>query len=203
VVALGYGLFLWILSVFTIVSYEFARFRVFWSTPGAIGLSNFQLAAVVGCLFTLVVLLTATAEWRSSRARPWGLLATYAASLSVVVAWGVNFYGMATIPLNDEWYYEAIVDEPYDIHRVYLGQVVSAQPCEACPEGTAALSVALETNDTAQVMASQTENPVGSIVAVHELKGRFTGAPRYEFYLSVPVDDAELFKRFWFRARSK
>jgi len=98
VFALGCGLFLWILSVFTIVSYEFARFRQFWSTPGSMGLSNFELAALVGILFTFVTLLSAATAWRSSEARPWGLLATYAASLSVVVAWGVNFYGMATIP---------------------------------------------------------------------------------------------------------
>jgi len=199
VFALAYGLLLWILSVFTIANYEFARFRLFWSTPGSIGLSNFQLAALVGVLFTLMALLSAAIAWRSSETRPWGLIATYLASLSIVAAWGVNFYGMASVPLNDEWYYEAILDEPYDIHRVYLGQVVSIQTCHACPPGDAALSVSLETADTVEVVASPSENPVGSIVAVHELKGRFTGETRHEFYLAVPTDDAELFRRFWFR----
>ncbi len=198
-VALGYGLFLWIISVFTIASYEFARFRVFWSAPGSFGVSNFQLAVLVGFLFTALVVLSAATEWRVSDTRPWGLLATYAASLSVVAVWSVNFYGMATIPLNDSWYYEAISDEPYDVHRVYLGQVFSTQPCGACPDGIAALSVTLETNETVEVAASLLENPVGSIVAVRELKGRFTGSPRHEFHIAVDADDAELFKRFWFR----
>lgn len=60
--------------------------------------------------------------------------------------------------------------------------------------------MSIETTETVEVVASPSENPVGSIIAVHELKGRFTGEPRHAFYSSVPTDDAKLFKRFWFRA---
>lgn len=198
-VALGYGLFLWIISVFTIVVYEFARFREFWSVPSTFGVSNFNLSLLVSALFATLVVLSASAEWRASEGRPWSLLATFAASLTIVAAWSVNFYGMATIPLNDAWYFDAISEEPYDVHRIYLGQVLSSEPCGTCPDGVEALAVELEISETVLVNAPIAENPVGSIVSVRELRGRFTGSPRHEFGMSVGADDPQLFKSHWFR----
>jgi len=202
-VALGYGLFLWIISVFTIVHYEFARLREIWSTPNSFGLSNFQIAVLVNLSFAVLVVLSATAQWRASESRPWGLMVTYGASLTIIIAWSVNLYGMATLPLNDSWYYKAISDEPYDQHRLYLGQVIATKPCADCSDGVVILAIRLETDEDVDVTASASQNPVGSIVAVQELRGRFTATRRHEYYLAVEADDPTLFKRRWFRHSSK
>jgi hypothetical protein len=184
-VALSYGLFLWIISVFTIVHYEFSSLREFWSTPNSFGLSNFQIAVLVNLLFAVLVVLSATTQWRASESRPWSLMVTYGASLAIVIVWSINLYGMATLPINDSWYYEAISDEPYDQHRLYLGQVIATRPCADCSDGVVVLAVRLETNEDVEVTASASRNPVGSIVAVRELRGRFTATRRQAYYLAV------------------
>lgn len=198
-VVLVYGLLLWIISVFTIANYEFARLREFWSFRSGFGLSIFQIVVLANLLFAALIVLSAARRWRAQGSRSWRLMITYAASLSIVAAWSLNFYGMATIPLNDAWYYEAISDEPFDEYRIHLGQVVSSTPCADCLEGEAVLSVRLETREDVNVTALAAENPVGSIVSIQELRGRYTASRRHEHYMPVGADDPALFKKRWFQ----
>lgn len=202
-VALGYSLFLWLVLVFTIIYYDFSSFREYWSTPSFFGVSNFQVSMLVGFLYTGLLVLSFVEERRTTGVWPRGSLIVYAVNLGIVAVWAVNFYGMADFPLNDAWYHKAIADEPYDDHGVFLGQVLSTHPCGSCPDGTASITVGLETGKIVEVNVSGAETPVGSIVGIRERRARFTGSRRYEFDIAVDVEDAELFKRRWFRNPEK
>jgi hypothetical protein len=57
------------------------------------------------------------------------------------------------------------------------------------------LAVRPRTNEDVDVTAAASRNPVGSIVVVRELRGRFTATRRQAYYLAVEADDSTLFKR--------
>jgi len=57
--------------------------------------------------------------------------------------------------------------------------------------------VELEISETVLVNAPIAENPIGSIVSIRELRGRFTGSRRHEFGMPVGADDPQLFRSYW------
>jgi hypothetical protein len=193
--ALGYGLFLWVISTFTFAYYRFPELREFWSTPHSFGLTNLQIAAFVNVLFCALAIFSAAVQWRTRRPRPWSLIITYGTGLAIGMAWLVNLYGLASILSDGSAFDRSVMDETYDIYRVHLGQVVGSEPCPHCADGDVILEVQLETNLDVSVAAYADQNPVGSIVAIKELRGRFSGSSRYEHYSDVHADDPILFMK--------
>jgi hypothetical protein len=183
VVLVFWGFQLHLFDILATVWFSVRDYRLAWLHPGGSGLSYFQSnIAIAVSLLTLSALFAIRAWWSGSGSRALVVPLSFVLFVSLF-SYRLVFLGNHM--LSDEWYAEAISDEPWDDRGHYLGLVLEASEDR--------MATILLEDHTEIVLRLPSGGEPSRVVGVVERRARYSGSVQYESVFYVPYDDLELF----------
>ena len=191
-----FGFLFTILVTFSAIYMRFSQLRNVWKPNGPMFTSVFELTVIVTSLLVVLVLIDAWATRRRTSGSLWPRVVGYICCLVVIGGIGRNLYEMAEIPLNDEWYYANIKNEPYDVESIELGRILERDVLGCGVLVKECFLVELLSGTKVKVAVSpDIFGSVSSIVTIDRMYGRFSGRKFAQASYYVETEDAELFWR--------